>query len=605
STDNIIDSNLTADIVECLRPFLESEELSDIIITVNGTEFKCHKLILASQSKYFRNYFKTTKTESTEPHILDEISSNVFKLILQVIYTGCKIVNKDNVFDIMKAANYLQISYLENECARSIKSFLSLENCVDFYVNGTEIDSEKAKKIVWPFILENFNLLWKTQQFPNLPKNDLLKLVESKDLMSGSEDCVVEAIMFWASNRSVKNAENDLRPINQTDESSELQTSLNEPAFKKRKLQSELNEGILVNEKCLVELFTHVKLPLVSQKCLETLINHSDVQGYCKLSHLIIKALSYHAFIDKREVYWPADATHRKHSEYRNSILLATKIKKNISIKEYLFASKSWTEFPKPQKTKVFLKLAVSGTSLYAFSRKHPVMEDSHGGKKTKKRSIEISQYIDSDWLTITSLSLPNINFSVVTVGKFLYILCPVGKKVWKLDSLTRRTERMKDLLTKKPIRYAIHYSDLIVVFYSVQVPETPMTNTNIACYDIQKNNWSFNNGSNQHFEANGMTSFRDELNTYIILSSGDMWKIVQSTVGVDFDHVEKLWKIDWRLHGAVVVMKELYIFGMNSSEHKSSQDLKKSVLGFHKINYIYRNNCTENSTFVPFIRKK
>ncbi|KAK0048935.1 kelch-like protein 5 [Biomphalaria pfeifferi] len=102
------------------------------------------------------------------------------------------------------------------------------------------------------------------------------------------------------------------------------------------------------------------------------------------------------------------------------------------------------------------------------------------------------------------------------------------------------------------------------------------------------------------------MTSFKDEVNTYILQSCGHLWKIVQSAAdSVDFEFVEKLRHIDWPLHGVVIVMNELYIFGVRSPKLENNVKSKRSVQRFNKIYHIYYSNSTEKSTFVPFILKR
>ncbi|KAI8770731.1 kelch protein 5, partial [Biomphalaria glabrata] len=395
--------------------YLESGEFWDIIISVDGKEFKCHRFILAVHSEYFKTCFTTKENDNKKYHSLEGITSEVFELVLKAMYTRCKIVNEDNVFETLKAATYLKISYMENEC-------------------------------------------------------DILKLVQSQDLETKSEDNVVDAILFWINNRTFENAETDIMPVNQIEARDDgVSTLTDQPALKRRKVDSELNRDILADEEFLVKLFTHVKLSLVSQKCLEKLTEHSLVQG----------------------------------------------------------------------------------------------------------------------------------NFN-----KFIYILCPVGRKVLKLDTFSRKLEIMEELPNSNPISYATHYHDKIIVFYSQPVKDLDMIDTKIYCYDIQGKKWS-PIPINESYTPNGMTSFKDELNTYIIQSCGEILKIVDSSTGsIHFEHVRKLWHIDWKLHGAVIVMNELYIYGVTSTDHSASLKVEEGVLGFDKIHYIYKNNNTDNSTFAPFILK-
>ncbi|KAK6963058.1 kelch-like protein 5 [Biomphalaria glabrata] len=602
-----IKSNFALDIVQSLGLYLVKEHPFDINVIVGDSKFECHRLVLSAHSGYFRTEFNTRPEENKYIHQLDleNISSEAFRLIHQTMYIGCYILTDDNVIDLMKAANYLQIPFLEKECVRYLKTLLSLENCMDLYLSGTKSNSERVKNFVWPFILENFNSLYSTDKFGELSKDDILKLVQSQDLVTTSEDCVVDAILVWAENQTWEKEDKNVSPNEKIEERINAKKDNAEPANKMRKLESDLkmavNDKSDTREETLLAMFKHVKLFLVSEKCLEKLNEHPLVQGNCKLKDLIIKALSYHAFIGKRDVYWPANATHRKISKFVHSVLLTSRNGQDFEIESHLIALKRWCSvFPKSFSKATTLKLATIDTSLFAFTTKRILQSES--GNTTNKRVLEISQILNEKWSNIAKLSLPlEENYSIVTVERSFYILSPLEKNLWKLDSSTRKLETLKDLPSNQPISYAMRYAEVILVFYSEEVPGTKKIQTSIHCYDVQNKNWS-PIISKLFCTASGMTSFKDETNTYILQCSGYLWKIVPSTSGsIDFQLLKRLWLIDWPLHGVVIFMNKLYIYGVRSTKHENDYRMK-SFQGFLKIKYVYYKYYIQSSTFVPCI---
>uniref|UniRef100_A0A2C9LXS3 BTB domain-containing protein n=1 Tax=Biomphalaria glabrata TaxID=6526 RepID=A0A2C9LXS3_BIOGL len=422
-TDQIIKSNVAVDIVQTLGQFLETEKPFDIVITSGEEKFKCSKLLLTAYSGYFRTAFSTQLNENVNDYPLNVVSGEVFKLILQAMYTGCNIVTEDNVIEMMKAADYLNIVFLENECIRFIDRVKSSENCMEFYIAGTKYNSEKVKRMVWPIIVKHFDSIHLQKNFLDLSQDDLSKLFQDENLVTKSEDNVVEAILIWVEGRD------------------NMKTSTDEPGLKRRRVQSELVE---VNddtrdsfnsdnrEETLLALFTNVRLFLISKKYLEKLIEHPFVKEYSLFKDLIIKALSHYVFINKRDVNWPPKATLRKYSPFEHSVFFAFKKRTNsFEIKAHLIESNRWIVIPNRLSKTTTLKLATIDTSLYAFSRRpSPSQGDIEGGARARKRSIIVmSQYLNGKWSDIVQLHLASKNFSVVAVDGFLYILSPFGKK--------------------------------------------------------------------------------------------------------------------------------------------------------------------------------
>ena len=79
--------------------------LSDftIISGKDGTDHKLHKVILASQSKYFRGLFRNDPTASS---VTLDFENSILSACLEGIYTGTTPLSFDNVQDTLIAADY-------------------------------------------------------------------------------------------------------------------------------------------------------------------------------------------------------------------------------------------------------------------------------------------------------------------------------------------------------------------------------------------------------------------------------------------------------------------------------------------------------------------
>lgn len=56
--DRQINTEYAVSLLEQLKLFYEQQLLTDIVLIVEGTEFPCHKMVLATCSSYFRYVIK-------------------------------------------------------------------------------------------------------------------------------------------------------------------------------------------------------------------------------------------------------------------------------------------------------------------------------------------------------------------------------------------------------------------------------------------------------------------------------------------------------------------------------------------------------------------
>ncbi|KAI8747873.1 kelch protein 24 [Biomphalaria glabrata] len=127
-----ISDTLAKSIVQNLQEELGSNTFHDVIISVQNTKFKSHKLILSANSKYFKTIFNTeVGRTSSASIILKNITSETFKLVLDCIYGGKDVLTAANLAAISHAAVYLEIDFLYQACELYQTCRLAKENCVE------------------------------------------------------------------------------------------------------------------------------------------------------------------------------------------------------------------------------------------------------------------------------------------------------------------------------------------------------------------------------------------------------------------------------------------------------------------------------------------
>lgn len=110
-------------------PFLHQTEqlreagtLCDTLLTVEGRSFKAHALILALASKRLQRLL--TKQHGSTPGYrcaIESISPHTFKQILDYVYSESVEVPKDDLEELLKGAQYLEVESLVEQCQAQLR----------------------------------------------------------------------------------------------------------------------------------------------------------------------------------------------------------------------------------------------------------------------------------------------------------------------------------------------------------------------------------------------------------------------------------------------------------------------------------------------------
>lgn len=120
----------------------------DITISVGGLLFPAHRCILGIFCDYFSTLFQTDFKDKygdiikISGAIGENISSDVFQLILDFCYTAKTTLNSENVFGVLSGAEFLQISRLKNQCGKFLMTSITPENWLSIYRIGAKLNHE-------------------------------------------------------------------------------------------------------------------------------------------------------------------------------------------------------------------------------------------------------------------------------------------------------------------------------------------------------------------------------------------------------------------------------------------------------------------------------
>ncbi|XP_068693665.1 kelch-like protein 12 [Montipora foliosa] len=186
--------------------FREQGEFIDIRLKVCDDEFPAHRIVLAANSDYFHAMFAHGMKESNQDviELKDEnISAAAVKIIMDTIYSGEISINDENVFEVLVAADHLQVTSVIQQCCDFLQTkFVQRKSDVSTYCRISMIadrhglsellETSKCKMAsMYKDICEN-------EEFLSLINADqLLSLLSRDDLNAPTENFVFKSVMQW------------------------------------------------------------------------------------------------------------------------------------------------------------------------------------------------------------------------------------------------------------------------------------------------------------------------------------------------------------------------------------------------------------------------
>ena len=123
-------------LLKCAQ-FREQGAFIDVHLKVGEERFSAHRILLAASSDYFHAMFAHGMKESNQEviELKDEsISAAALKIVLDSIYGGDLQVNDENIFEVLVAADHLQVSSVVQQCCDYLQTqFVQLRFDVQTY----------------------------------------------------------------------------------------------------------------------------------------------------------------------------------------------------------------------------------------------------------------------------------------------------------------------------------------------------------------------------------------------------------------------------------------------------------------------------------------
>lgn len=184
----------------------QNDMCTDFEIEVDRKIFRCHKIVLASVSDYFKAMFSSGMREMEQNKVtFDDVNVETFETLLNIIYcnkeaeTPLQNRSEDEISELFNLCERLQIQFLKDICLKYFRENMSIGNCLTRWKTSRNLLSDELCDMAFDFILDNFEHLV-SEQMPvllSLDINDVLTILEDEGLVLKNEDTAWFFIKGW------------------------------------------------------------------------------------------------------------------------------------------------------------------------------------------------------------------------------------------------------------------------------------------------------------------------------------------------------------------------------------------------------------------------
>jgi len=135
---------------------LNSRDYSDITVTCENKEFKCHKIILTSRCQVFKTMLESNMKEKETGSIeIKDMKLDIFEDLLKYIYSGEAPNIDEHAGELFAAADLYQLEHLKELCEVKLCAGIDITNCINLLVLGELHNASTLKAFALNFVSKN------------------------------------------------------------------------------------------------------------------------------------------------------------------------------------------------------------------------------------------------------------------------------------------------------------------------------------------------------------------------------------------------------------------------------------------------------------------
>lgn len=205
--------------------FFEEGKFCDVLLVVEGSEIKAHRLVLSSFSLYFSGLFDYDWKDGGQNRFeITQFDEATLKSILHFAYTGKLHLNASNVIRVLAAGDFLQLvnlDFVKESCGDYLMKHINKDNCVLMLFFADQFHAVELKGILLKYVSRNFYKVSSSEDFTKLPPDLIVEILQSESLVvdlgkdfpppsADQEDFVLDIVLRCVSHQCETENESDL-----------------------------------------------------------------------------------------------------------------------------------------------------------------------------------------------------------------------------------------------------------------------------------------------------------------------------------------------------------------------------------------------------------
>ncbi|XP_059164121.1 kelch-like protein 2 [Physella acuta] len=551
---------MNAQEIICRKIFncLTDKILVDYVVKIEDENFECHRLMLAACSEFFNALFRSGMKEANENFcVLNYFSGEVFRTILNALYTGEIVLTLENLCEIWKAVNMLQIGFLVERCEDFAFDAITMDTWEDIYIYAKLLCSEKVINQLQIFMLKNFEEIRRSTVFLQLSFNEVKDLIKSQDLVAIKEDLVLESVIQWVDYSPDIGSDNN-SSIDELKKVVSKSGTQNEYKFTQLDLDKIIsNEPIShcvtkhsTRSEKLTKLLKQVRTYLVSPAVLVHVYKMELLSHDTASKDLILNALKSHVQV-YRHGQWPTAAIHRSCSGYVQAGVIFSSYEGFCVLTA---DEEEWYYISKCEYLKKNVQLVSFNGELYATGRKAAVPSEP----------CKMFAFCCNSWYELKEM--PSYNLLLVSHGEFIYIINKDDQAICNINPKDSSPciKHVAEFPERLHVTHALVIDNFLLLFCSKS--EGSIIQTSVYLFDILSKAWTRLESIDG--PAKYLISFRKDQHNYIIQRNGSIWLLHSSEDRkIEFKFLKKLCNFELVLYGALTYKRKLILNGLHPKD--------------------------------------